>query len=145
MRSAPHGGSAPQLALSARSPRGCLWSHIEAMAGLKPSRSGFRMPAEWEPHEATWLAWPHERTDWLGKFAPIPWVYGDIVQRLARVERVRILVEDAALEKSVRRVLAKCAVDMSAVEFFRWPTNRSWTRDYCPIFVRNPKGEIAIT
>jgi agmatine deiminase len=103
------------------------------------------MPAEWEPHEATWLAWPHERTDWPGKFAPILWVYGDIVQRLARVERVRILVEDAALEKSVRRVLGKCAVDMSAIEFFRWPTNRSWTRDYCPIFVRNPAGELAIT
>jgi agmatine deiminase len=105
----------------------------------------WRMPAEWEPHEATWLAWPHERTDWPGKFAPIPWVYGDIVKKLARVEKVRILIEDAALEKSARRVLAKCPVDMSGVEFFRWPTNRSWTRDYGPIFVRNDKGEIAIT
>jgi agmatine deiminase len=103
------------------------------------------MPAEWEPHEATWLAWPHERSDWPGKFAPIPWVYGDIVRRLARVEKVRILVQDAALEASARRVLAKYAVDMTAVQFFRWPTNRSWTRDYCPIFVRNQKGEIAIT
>jgi agmatine deiminase len=103
------------------------------------------MPAEWEPHEATWLAWPHERSDWPGKFAPIPWVYGDIVKRLARVERVRIIVEDAAHEKSVRRVLAKCAADLSAVEFFHWPTNRSWTRDYSPIFVRHPSGEIAIT
>jgi agmatine deiminase len=103
------------------------------------------MPPEWEPHEATWLAWPHERTDWPGKFAPVPWVYGDVVRRLARVEKVRILVEDAALEKSARRVLAKCAADMSAVEFFRWPTNRSWTRDYCPIFVRDEKGEVAIT
>jgi agmatine deiminase len=105
----------------------------------------WRMPAEWEPHEATWLAWPHERSDWPGKFAPIPWVYGDIVRRLARVEKVRILVEDAALEKSARRVLAKCAVDMRAVQFFHWPTNRSWTRDYCPIFVRGEKGEVAIT
>jgi agmatine deiminase len=103
------------------------------------------MPAEWEPHAATWLAWPHERSDWPRKFAPIPWVYGDIVRRLTRVEKVRILVQDAALEKSSRRVLAKCAVDMSAVQFFRWPTNRSWTRDYCPIFVRDEKGEIAIT
>ena len=81
------------------------------MAGLKRADLGFRMPAEWEPHEATWLAWPHERTDWPGKFAPIPWVYGDIVRRLARVEKVRILVEDAALEKSARRVLAKCGVE----------------------------------
>jgi agmatine deiminase len=105
----------------------------------------WRMPAEWEPHEATWLAWPHERTDWPGKFAPVPWVYGEVVRRLARVEKVRILVVDAALEKSARRVLAKCAADMSAVEFSRWPTNRSWTRDYCPIFVRDEKGEVAIT
>jgi len=103
------------------------------------------MPAEWEPHEATWLAWPHERTDWPGKFAPIPWVYGDIVQRLARVEKVRILVEDAATEKSARRVLVKCGANMNAIEFFRHRTNRSWTRDYCPIFVRNARGEVAMT
>ena len=59
------------------------------------------MPAEWEPHEATWLAWPHEKSDWPGKFAPIPWVYGEIVRHLARVERVRILVEDAAAHRAV--------------------------------------------
>jgi len=103
------------------------------------------MPAEWEPHQATWLAWPHERTDWPGKFAPIPWIYGDIVRRLARVEKVRILVEDTALEKNARRVLAKCDVNLDNVEFFRHPTNRSWTRDYCPVFVRNVRGEVAIT
>jgi agmatine deiminase len=103
------------------------------------------MPAEWEPHEATWLAWPHERTDWPGKFAPIPWVYGDIVTRLAQVEKARILVEDAQTEKSARRVLGKCGANMAALEFFRHRTNRSWTRDYCPIFVRNARGEVAIT
>jgi agmatine deiminase len=103
------------------------------------------MPAEWEPHEATWLAWPHERTDWPGKFAPIPWVYGDIARRLARVEKVRILTRGAVAEKNARRVLAKCGVDLQAVEFFRHPTDRSWTRDYSPIFVRNPRGETAIT
>ena len=58
------------------------------------------MPAEWEPHEATWIAWPHEKSDWPGKFAPIPWVYGEIVRQLARVERVRILVEDADAEQA---------------------------------------------
>jgi agmatine deiminase len=102
------------------------------------------MPAEWEPHEATWLAWPHERSDWPGKFAPIPWVYGDIVRRLSRVEKVRIIVEDAVAEKSARRVFAKCGVQMHALEFYRHRTNRSWTRDYCPIFVRNPRGVVAI-
>ena len=103
------------------------------------------MPAEWEPHEATWLAWPHERTDWPGKFAPIPWVYGDIVRRLARVEKVRILVEDAAAGRQARRVFGKCDVDIGAVEFFRHRTNRSWTRDYCPLFVKNRRGKVAIT
>jgi agmatine deiminase len=103
------------------------------------------MPAEWEPHAATWIAWPHERTDWPGKFAPVPWVYGDIVRRLANVEKVRILVEDAAVERSARRILAKCAANMHTVEFFRYRTNRSWTRDYCPIFVRNAQNRVAIT
>lgn len=103
------------------------------------------MPAEWERHEATWLAWPHERSDWPGKFAPIPWVYGDIVRRLAQVEKVRVLVNDAVTENGARRVLAKCGANMGAVEFFRHRTNRSWTRDYCPIFVREGPSEIAVT
>jgi agmatine deiminase len=94
------------------------------------------MPAEWEPHEATWLAWPHERTDWPGKFAPIPWVYADIVRHLARVERVRILVQDRAEERAARRILQKSGADLAAVEFFIAPTNRGWTRDFGTIFVK---------
>jgi agmatine deiminase len=103
------------------------------------------MPAEWEPHEATWLAWPHERTDWPGKFAPIPWVYAEIVRHLARVERVRILVEDRDAEAAARRVLRKSGADLASVEFFRVPTNRGWTRDSGPIFVKNAAGQTAIT
>ena len=102
------------------------------------------MPAEWEPHEATWLAWPHEKTDWPGKFAPIPWLYGEIVRHLARVERVRILVEDRDAEERARKVLKKCHAELAAVEFLHHPTNRSWTRDYCPLFVKN-KSEVAIS
>ncbi len=103
------------------------------------------MPAEWEPHEATWLAWPHERSDWPGKFAPIPWVYGEIVRRLARVEKVRILVQDRALAASAERVLRKCHVDLAAVEFFVCPTDRSWTRDFAPTFVHDAEGRICVT
>jgi len=103
------------------------------------------MPAEWEPHEATWLAWPHEKSDWPGKFAPIPWLYGEIVRHLARVERVRILVQDGDAEAAARRILKKCHADLDAVEFFHHPTNRSWTRDYCPLFVKNKAGEVAAT
>jgi agmatine deiminase len=104
----------------------------------------FRMPAEWEPHAATWLAWPHEESDWPGKFEPIPWLYGEIVAKLARVERVRILVQDEAHRESIREVLQKTHADLSAVDFYIHPTNRSWTRDFCPIFVTSP-DELAIT
>ena len=103
------------------------------------------MPAEWEPHFATWLAWPQESSDWPGKFAPIPWLYGEIVRHLARVERVRILVEDADAGQRARRILEKCHADLNAVQFFQHATNRSWTRDYAPLFVQNPAGEVAVT
>jgi agmatine deiminase len=99
-----------------------------------------RLPAEWEPHEATWLAWPHETSDWPGKFAPIPWIYAQIVCHLARVEKVRILVENASVERKVRRMLRDADVFLDAVEFFHHPTNRSWTRDYCPLFVHGKSG-----
>ena len=129
------------------------------MSGLeprlpKPCDFGYRMPAEWAaheatwlawPHEATWLAWPHEVTDWPGKFPAIPFVYAEIVRQLARREKVRILVNDAATEKHARQLLSKYPIDLSSVEFFEHPTDRSWTRDYCPLFVRNPAGEVANT
>lgn len=99
-----------------------------------------RLPAEWERHEATWLAWPHEKTDWPGKFAPIPWIYAQIVRHLARVEKVRILVNDEAVERSVRRMLKQSEVKLDNVEFVHHVTNRSWTRDYCPLFVRSKDG-----
>src|ERR1700679_3571401 len=83
-----------------------------------PQSLGYRMPAEWEPHEATWLPWPHEKTDWPGKFEPIPWLYGEIVRHLSRVERVRILIEDGGAEQRARKILKKCQAAMEAVEFF---------------------------
>ena len=71
-----------------------------------PAAQGYRMPAEWEPHESTWLAWPHFRGDWPGKFEPIPWVYAEIIRNLARHERVDLIVNDASSEKSAR---ARCS------------------------------------
>ena len=95
------------------------------------------MPAEWERHDATWLAWPHEVRDWPGKFASIPWTYAEIVRQLAREERVEILVQDAGHLRRVRRVLAHSAVDLSGVGLHVCPTDRSWTRDSGPTFVRD--------
>jgi hypothetical protein len=103
------------------------------------------MPAEWEPHEATWFAWPHNPNDWPGRFAPIPWVYAEIVRKLSRVEKVRILVESRAEEARARGVLRKTGAVMEAVEFFPCPTDRVWTRDFGPIFVKRRRGEVALT
>lgn len=111
-----------------------------------PAAQGFRMPAEWEPHEATWLAWPHEPRDWPGKLAPIPWVYGEVVRHLAPGEDVRILVQDAATEKQARALLARVGAPQDRVQFHRVPTDRSWTRDTAPIFVRRAgDGVVAAT
>lgn len=107
-----------------------------------PRALGFRMPAEWEPHAATWLGWPHERTDWPGKFAPIPWVYAEIVRQLAKVERVYLLVENGVAESRARTILKESGVNLGAVHFLRIPTNRGWMRDSGPICVRNEAGEV---
>ena len=104
--------------------------------GLISTLDGCRMPAEWEPHEATWIAWPHYRADWPGKFAPIPWVFGEVVRHLHGHERVRILVENGRLEQRARRLLSQAEVDLASVEFHRVATNRCWLRDSGPIFVR---------
>jgi len=108
-----------------------------------PNALGFRMPAEWEPHEATWLNWPHELTDWPGKFAPIPWAFAEIVRHLSMVERVFLLVENRESESRVRTILKKSGANLDAVDFFRIPTDRGWMRDSGPICVRNESGEVA--
>src|SRR5215472_9058845 len=108
-----------------------------------PASLGFQMPAEWESHAATWLGWPHELTDWPGKFAPIPWAFAEIVRYLSQVERVFLLVENPASEKRVRSILQKSGANLSAVDFFRIPTDRGWMRDSGPICVRRSDGEVA--
>jgi agmatine deiminase len=110
-----------------------------------PAQLDFRMPAEWEPHEATWLAWPHQLDDWPGKFAPIPWVYGEIVRHLHQCERVRILVHDSAAAGRVGRLLRRCGVALERIDFYSMPTNRVWTRDYGAIFLCDRAGQLAAT
>jgi agmatine deiminase len=111
-----------------------------------PAAKGFAMPAEWEKHQATWIGWPHNRTDWPGKIAPIYWVYGEIARKIAQGEIARIIVNNQAHETQARRVLDKVGADFSNIEFFRFPTNRGWTRDFGPIFVKRQarRSEVAI-
>jgi agmatine deiminase len=113
------------------------------MRQASPQTLGYRMPAEWAPHEGTFLGWPHELTDWPGKFAPIPWAFSEIVRHLARVERVFLLVENAAAESRVKSILKKSHADLENVHFLRVPTDRGWMRDSGPICASNPSGQVA--
>jgi agmatine deiminase len=81
-----------------------------------------------------------------GRFAPIPWVYGEIVRKLAEGERVRILVPARAHEQKARKILERVGAATERVEFFRFPSDRGWTRDFGPICVRRsqPKAEVAV-
>jgi agmatine deiminase len=94
------------------------------------------MPAEWEAHEATWVGWPHNIRDWPGKFALIPWACAEIIRKIAPGEIVRILVNSQSDQTRAVRILKRAGVDPSRLEFFRVPTNRGWTRDFGPMFLR---------
>lgn len=100
-----------------------------------PAALGYRMPAEWEPHAATWLAWPHNREDWPGKFGPIRWVYAEIVRHVARSEPVELLVQGSKGEADARETLKRAGVPLDRVTFHRWKTDRVWLRDTGPSFV----------
>jgi agmatine deiminase len=108
-----------------------------------PAALGYRMPPEWEPHEAVWIAWPHQRDDWPGRFEPVPWVYVEIVRRLVRLERVRILALPEE-ETQARAMLQRAGVDLGRVDFVPFATDRVWTRDSCGIVVRDGGGHRAV-
>lgn len=101
----------------------------------RAARSCFNLPAEWEPHTATWLAWPHNRETWPSVFPAIAEVYVEMVAALHRHERVCICINDADTARRVRERLAAAGVDCATVGFFRVPTNDAWIRDFGPLFV----------
>src|SRR5882724_7627403 len=112
---------------------------------LSSANSDFRMPAEWDPHAATWLAWPHYKLDWPGKFEPIPWVYAEIIRYLSRHERVELIVKDGAAEKLAHKTLRRAQALNENVRFHRWPTNRVWTRDSgCAFVLRTSRAEAPV-
>ncbi len=115
--------------------------------GQTPADLGYSMPAEWAPHAATWLGWPHHKTDWPGKLDTIRWVYGEMVRKIGAGELVRILVDDSATRRLASSYLRRAGCNLKNVEFVIHPTNRGWTRDSGPIFVRRGsrrKSETAI-
>ena len=109
-------------------------TNVSAPAGL-----GYQMPAEWEKHEATWLGWPHNASDWPGKFEVIPWVYGEMARKISAGENIFLIVRNAADQAFARRVFQHAGVDLRKIKFVTHPTNRGWTRDTGPIFVKRKK------
>lgn len=108
----------------------------ESLSGL-----GFHMPAEWEPHAATWLSWPKKLESWPGKFEPIPAVWAEMARELSAGEDVHILVDDHEMKAAVRRFLKDRKADSERIHLHKIPTDDAWIRDYGPIFVKRDAGE----
>jgi agmatine deiminase len=123
----------------ARTPRAPKLALAESTLAT-PHTLGFRMPAEWEPHAATWLAWPHEPTDWPGKFESIQWVFAEVAKNLQEGERIRVIVSGKAEEKQAKSAFARSGVNLKQVDFVHLPTDRSWTRDFLPLGLVKGRG-----
>jgi len=106
--------------------------------------SKFTLPSEWSNHEATWIGWPYNKSDWPGKFSPIPYVYAEIVKYISRGEIVRIFVQSKDHQLKAQKVLKDCDVSLSNVEFFIKKTDRGWLRDSGPMFVKDGKETVAV-
>ncbi|MBU6282280.1 agmatine deiminase family protein [bacterium] len=110
-----------------------------AEGGQTPRALGYRWPAEWERHDATWLAWPHKRDSWPGKFEPVPGIFVEMVRALSAGEHVEILVLSDAHGSEVRGLLRAARVDPAAVRLHVLPTDDAWIRDHGPIFVQRER------
>jgi len=123
-------------------------SHSVSIQSVTPATLGYRMPAEWEPHESTWLAWPHNLNTWPGKFDLVPDIYIEIARALHTHEPVYIYVEDTEMVTETRKLLKREGLNLSAVKFYEIPTDDTWARDHGPIFVsrlHENKPELAVT
>ena len=101
------------------------------------SRYGaYRMPAEWEPQKSTWIAWPHNKKDWPGKFRNIPNVFAVITSALSKVQLVNILVNNKSDYGHVVATLKKFGTKLNNIRLINCKTDRSWTRDSLPIFLK---------
>jgi agmatine deiminase len=109
-------------------------SHLPPSA--LPAALGYRMPAEWEPHASTWLAWPHKLESWPGKFEPIPSIFARFVKTLARFERVNVLAGGEAVMAQAQSLVG----EVPNVTLHDIPTNDAWTRDHGPTFLVGPPG-----
>ena len=112
--------------------------------GAGTRHPAYRMPAEWERHDATWLAWPHHEPDWPGKLHPIPWVYAEIVRVLHRHERVEILCHSDEVLASARENLDAHHVDPQGYRLHVVANDRVWVRDSGPTAVQGADGTVTL-
>ena len=113
---------------------------METISATTPAQSGYTMPAEWAPHAATWLTWPHNAGDWPGKFEMIPWIYGEMVRNISTGEKIFLIVRHKKDEDSAKHIFQHVGVNLREIQFVTHPTNRGWTRDTGPIFVRKSES-----
>lgn len=109
---------------------------------ITPASLGYRFPAEFAPHIATWLSWPHKEASWPGKIDSIYPNYSKFVKYLALSEKVRINVANSAMQAFATAHLEQAGVNMDQVEFYLQPTNDAWCRDHGPAFLVNPQAAI---
>ena len=103
-----------------------------------------RMPAEFEPHAATWLAWPHNHSDWPGKFSCVLWTYVEIIRWLQESEPVHILIESRRVQERAQALLERVRISLDNISFHLCPTDRSWLRDNGPTFVLTDSNELIL-
>jgi agmatine deiminase len=106
--------------------------------------SRYRMPAEWAPHRATWISWPHHEPDWPGKLGPIPWVYAEIARVLAAHEGVEILCHSEEVREAAHAALTAHRVDAARIRLHIVPTDRVWLRDSAPTAVHDASGRVVL-
>ncbi len=109
---------------------------------LNPSQKGYYFPAEFAPHLATWLSWPHNEDSWPGKINTIFPSYAKFIAELTLSELVRINVKDEAMKTFALEHISKTGADLTKIEFYFHPTNDAWCRDHGPAFLINPKAEV---
>ena len=106
--------------------------------------NNFRLLPEWSNHIATWIGWPYNKSDWPGKFSPIPYVYAEIVKYISPGEKVRIFVQSNDHRLKAEKVLKDSNGSLENLEFFIKKTDRGWLRDSGPMFVKNGSETIAL-
>jgi len=110
-----------------------------------PSQRGYRIPAEWEPHQGTILTWPHDARHWPGLFDQVPAIWARMVKELEQGEDVHIFIHDDATEQVAKNAMKKAKVQGDRVTIHRVPNNWAWARDHGGIFVKNNRGDRAVT